>query len=151
MKRSATHTRTHTQTQTRTHRHTHKQTQQHSSTATHRQQHSNTPVQQCTLTTSTLPFTEIKEQHTQTSKTTARQLRTPLHRTPSMLVTKGVPHNGGAALHTRLRPQSAASSAVAPHTHHFHHGITVAVGSYTTAVRNCDCDMQDHRTCRTSA
>jgi hypothetical protein len=28
-----------------------------------------------------------------------------------------------------------------------HYGFAVAVGSYTTAVEHCDCDMHDHRAC----
>jgi hypothetical protein len=46
-------------------------------------------------------------------------------------------------------PTTASSSAQRSHsrghTQHLQHGVTVAAGSYTTAVRHCDCDMHDRR------
>jgi hypothetical protein len=123
MQRSATHTHTHTHT-----------TQRHSNAATHAHYqrtaaHGN---QQCTHRNPTAP-----------------QLHTPLHCTPNMLVSTVVTHNGSAALQTRPRLQAAASTAASPHTQHLHHSVAVAVGSYTTAVEYCDCDVHDHRTCVT--
>jgi hypothetical protein len=52
---------------------------------------------------------------------------------------------GGAALPTRPRPRAATSSADTPHTQQSQHCTAFAAGSYTTAVRHCDCDMHDHR------
>jgi hypothetical protein len=105
-----------------------------------------------------LPLTAITEQHTsthihtRTSKHTAPQLQKPRHcksNKPHARQHGGtVTHNGGAALHTHPRPQAAAPCTATPHWHtqHFQHGVAVAVGSHTTAVRHCDCDLQDHRT-----
>jgi hypothetical protein len=88
----------------------------------------------------TLPLTQIKEQHAQRHPNTQRCS------TLDVLVTTAVTHKGGAALHTRPRPRAAASSAVTLITQHFHHGVAAAVGSYTTAVRQWDCNMHDHST-----
>ncbi len=64
-----------------------------------------------------------------------------------MLVSTVITHNGGAVLRTRIQTASSSvqRSNSRGHTQHFHHRVAVAVGSYTTAVRLCDCDMHDHR------
>jgi hypothetical protein len=108
--------------------------------ATHTQQHSGTETQ------NTVAHGNQRATYTQTSKHAPPQRRTPLHYTPNMVISTVVTHNGSAALHTRPPPQAAASRAATPHTQHFHHGVAVAVASYTTAVRHCDCDTHDHRT-----
>jgi hypothetical protein len=108
---------------------------QRRATHTATQQHSNTATQQRTLTTSTLPLINQRASHTDIQSHNAADTHTPLHCTLNMLVDTVVTHNGGA------------SSAATPHRRHLQHLVAVAVGSYTTAVEHCDCDMHDQRAC----
>jgi hypothetical protein len=82
---------------------------------------------------------------TQTHSATAAHTAT-LH-------TQHARHQGSNTQRRRgiAHPPTTASSSVQSshsreHTQHLQHGVTVAAGSYTTAVRHCDCDMHDHRT-----
>jgi hypothetical protein len=69
------------------------------------------------------------------------------------LHTQRARHHGSNTQRRRgiAHPPTTASSSVQrshsrAHTQHLQHGVTVAAGSYTTAVRHCDCDVHDHRT-----
>jgi hypothetical protein len=94
----------------------------HGNTATH--QHSNTRSLPAHYRSQTEQYTALQIQH-------ARQHGSNTQRR------RGIAH-----------PPTTASSSVQRshsrgHTHHFHHCIAVAVGSHTTVVRHCICDMQD--------
>jgi hypothetical protein len=80
------------------------------------------------------------------------------------LHTQRARHKGSNTRRQRgsAHPPTTASSSVQRshsrgHTQHLQHGVTVAAGSYTTAVRHCDCvalrlrHARSQDTCRTSA
>ncbi len=117
--------------------------------------HSNAATQQHSNTRS-LPHTAANgdqgETYTETPKHAAPQLHTPLHCTLNVLVSTVVTHNGGAASHAPTTPSSSVQrSHSRKHTQHFHHGVTVAVGSYTTAMQRKTDKNTAQDTSRTSA
>ncbi len=121
---------------TATQQHSNTATQQHSNTAT--QQHSNTATQQCTLST-----THCRQRRSESNMHTDPQTRSAAATHSTTLHTQRARYHGSNTQRRRgiAHPPTTPSSGVQRshsrrHTQHFHHGVTVAVGSYTTAMRH---------------
>jgi hypothetical protein len=124
------------------------QTPKHTAAQCHTQRHSNTATQQCTLTaTHCRPrrsesniHTDIQTQSATATHTTTLHTQRARHHCSNTQRRRGITHPPTTASSSLQRSHSRR------HTQHFHRGVAVAVGSYTTAVRQCDCDMHDQRT-----
>ena len=113
---------------------------------------------------STLTTTHCRSRKSKSNMHTDTQTHSAAATHTATLHTQRARHKGSNTRRQRgsAHPPTTASSSVQRshsrgHTQHLQHGVTVAAGSYTTAVRHCDCvalrlrHARSQDTCRTSA